>query len=259
MTTVRRMALMFIMFNPISSAQSPSAVTDPEIVTDRPDVTESSIVVPKGSLQFENGLTWTRDHGSQTFDLSESLIRFGVTARTEVRIVVPNYLGGISGLDATGFGDIAFGIKQQLGPLPGGFDLSVIVALSLPTGSSHVSSHGYDPFIKFPWSKELKAGWSIGGMQSLFWNTDAAKRNGVWEPTFYIEKEITKALDSFAEYAGDFAQQGGPKEIAHFGAAYRFTPRQQVDFHFGFGVSRSAPTHFFAVGYSFRIDKLWGR
>jgi hypothetical protein len=29
----------------------------PEIVTDRPDITESGIVVPKGSLQAENGLT----------------------------------------------------------------------------------------------------------------------------------------------------------------------------------------------------------
>jgi hypothetical protein len=85
------------------------------------------------------------------------------------------------------------------------------------------------------------------------------KRNGVWESTFYIEREITKSWDAFTEYAGDFAQQGGPKEIAHFGSAYRLDPRQEIDFHFGFGVSRSAPEHFFAVGYSFRIDKLWGQ
>lgn len=31
----------------------------PEIVTDRPDITESGIVVPRGSLQAENGLTLT--------------------------------------------------------------------------------------------------------------------------------------------------------------------------------------------------------
>jgi hypothetical protein len=38
----------------------------PEIVTDRPDITESGIVVPKGSLQAENGLTFTTDHGQRT-------------------------------------------------------------------------------------------------------------------------------------------------------------------------------------------------
>jgi hypothetical protein len=234
--------------------------TAPEIATDRPDVTESSIVVPKESLQIENGATWTTDHhGYQTYDLSESLIRLGVSTRTEIRFVVPNYLGSFTGPNASGLADIALGMKQQLGPLPGGFDLSVIVAVSLPSGASRVSSHGYDPFIKFPWSKELRAGWSIGGMQSLFWNSEDHKRNGDWEQTFYVEKEILKSWDGFVEYAGDFSQRGGPKEIAHFGTAYRITPSQQVDFHFGFGVSSAAPRRFFAVGYSFRIDKLWGK
>jgi len=89
-----------------------------------------------------------------------------VSTRTELRIVVPNYLSGRSGPHpASGVGDFALGMKQQIGPLPGGFDLSVIVALSLPTGADGISSHGFDPFIKFPWSKDLRAGWSIGGMQ----------------------------------------------------------------------------------------------
>jgi hypothetical protein len=231
------MVLVFAALSSMSNAQSASDTAGSAIVTDRPDVTESSIVVPKGSLQLENGMTWTSDHGFQTFDLSESLLRLGASTRTEIRIVVPNYLGEISGSNASGFGDIALGVKHQLGPLPGGFDLSIIAAVSLPTGGIGVSSHGYDPFIKLPWSKELKAGWSVGGMQSIFWNTAGSKRNGVWEPTFYIEKEITKPWDVFAEYAGDFAQYGGPREIAHFGAAYRITPKQQVDFHFGFGIS----------------------
>jgi hypothetical protein len=250
--------LLLAALGAISRAQSPSSTAAPEIVTDRPDVTESSVVVPKGSLQLENGITWTSDHGANTIDLSETLMRFGVSARTEIRIVVPNYLGGLSSPDiASGFGDIALGMKQQLGPLPGGFDLSVIAALSLPTGADRVSSHGFDPFVKLPWSKDLKAGWSIGGMQSIFWNTEDGKRNLTGEQTFYIEKELMKAWDAFAEYAGDFAQWGGSKQIAHLGTAYRITPRQQVDFHYGFGLSHAAPRQFFAVGYSFRIDKVW--
>jgi hypothetical protein len=231
---------------------------DTDIVTDRPDVTESSIVIPKGSLQFENGLTWTNDHSQSVLDFSETLVRLGLSDRTELRIVVPNYLEGLNArAPATGFGDVAIGMKQQLGPLPGDVDLSVIVALSFPTGADRISSHGFDPFIKFPWSEDLKAGWSIGGMQSLFWYTEDGRRNLTWEPTFYLEKQLTKPWDAFAEFAGDFAQRGGPREIAHFGTAYKLTPKNQVDFHFGFGLSRAAPAPFFAVGYSFRIDHLW--
>jgi hypothetical protein len=240
--------------------QSQPPAADPEIVTDRPDITESAIVVPKGSLQVENGLTWASDHGRTAFDLSETLVRFGVSQRTELRIVVPNYLEALTGLgSASGFGDVAVGMKQQLGPLPGEFDLSVIVAVSLPTGADRLSSHGYDPFVKLPWSRDLQQGWSIGGMESLFWFTEDRRRNLTKESTFYIEKQITKPWDAFAEYGGDFAQRGGSKEVAHFGTAYKLTPKNQIDFHFGFGLSHATPSRFFAVGYSFRIDNLWKR
>ena len=60
--------------------QSQPPTSDPEIVTDRPDITESAIVVPKGSLQFESGLTWTSDHGQAAVDLPENSVvvwRFG--------------------------------------------------------------------------------------------------------------------------------------------------------------------------------------
>jgi hypothetical protein len=241
-------------------AQSLPPTADSGIVTDRPDVTESSIVVPNGSLQLENGMTWTSNHGVNTFDFPETLIRLGVSTQRELRIVVPNYLSGLSGREPTsGFGDIGLGLKQQLGPLRGGFDLAVIVAVSLPTGAGRVSSHGFDPFVKLPWSKSLKSGWSIGGMQSAFWHTEDGKRSLTWEPTFYIEKEVAKPWDVFIEYAGDFARRVGSQQIAHVGTAYRFTPRHQVDFHFGFGLTDGAPARFFAVGYSFRIDKVWER
>jgi Putative MetA-pathway of phenol degradation len=151
-----RGALMLVLFKALTYAQSPPATTDSNIVTDRPDVTESSIVVPTGSFQIENGITWTTDHRFQTFDLPESLMRFGLATRTEFRIAVPNYFGGISGRDPIGFGDITLGIKEQLGPLPIEFDLSVILAVSLPIGASRVSSHGYDPLLSFHGLKSSK-------------------------------------------------------------------------------------------------------
>jgi hypothetical protein len=59
-----------------------------EIVTDRPDVTEASTVVPKDGLQIENGFTQTSDHGTGTPDLSESLVRYGLSDRTELRFLM---------------------------------------------------------------------------------------------------------------------------------------------------------------------------
>lgn len=89
---VATLSLFFVGLSGSFCAETPPVIANPEIVTDRPDVTESSIVVPKGSLQVENGATWTTDHASQNSDLSESLIRLGAATRTEIRIVVPNRL-----------------------------------------------------------------------------------------------------------------------------------------------------------------------
>jgi len=243
-----------------ASGQNAPVAKEYEITTDRSDVTEASTVVPVGSLQIENGLTWTSDRGRRIFDLSESLLRIGVSRGTELRIGVPDYLDGLSGRHVTsGFADVSVGLKQQLGPLAGNFDLAVIVALAVPTGHRGITSGGFDPFIKLPWSKELTGAWSIGGMQSLFWNTESGRRNLVWEPAFYLERQLIKPLDVFAEYVGDYPQRGEAQQIAHFGLAYKITPLSQVDLHFGFGLSHTTPNRFVGAGYSFRVDHLFKR
>jgi Putative MetA-pathway of phenol degradation len=238
-------------------AQSPPH--PPEIVTDRPDITEAAIVVPKGSLQFENGLAWTIDHGRNTFDLTQTLVRIGITRRTELRAGVPDFLAVWELDHQHGFGDVSAGVKRQLGPLPGRIDLAVIAGISFPTGAEAQSSHGYDPFVKFPWSRELAGGWSVGGMFSGFWYTQDHRRRFYWEPAIYLEREITTAWEAFAEYAGDFPTHTGARHVLHLGTAYKVTPVHQLDFHIGFGLNSNTPERFIAAGYSFRVDNLFVR
>lgn len=226
-------------------------------MTDRPDITEASTVVPYGSLQVENGPVWTTRQQLRTLDGLETRLRFGIARLTELRLGVPDYFYNRGRPEhASGFGDLVVGAKQQLGPLPGDLDLSVIGAVSLPTGTSGVSSGGVDPEIKFPWSRELTGPWSIGGMWSAFWTTADGRRNFTWEPTLYIERQLTKGVDAFVEYAGDYFQHGPPQQIFHVGAAYRPRPTQQIDLHVGVGLSRAAPNLFVGIGYSFRFDHL---
>jgi outer membrane putative beta-barrel porin/alpha-amylase len=236
------------------------AQQSPQLVTDRPDVTEASIVVPKDSLQIENGFTQTSDHGNGEFDLSQSLVRYGLSDRTEIRLGVPDlFLADAGRPPAFGFSDFSLGVKQQIGPLPGKFDLAVIAAVSFPTGGQRESSHGFDPFVKFPWSRPLAEKWSVGGMFSGFWDTVLSRHHFLWEPTFYVERELTSRADMFVEFAGDYYLHGSTKEFIHVGVAYRVTPRNQVDFHCGFGLTAGTPNHFLAAGYSFRLDHVFRR
>lgn len=231
-----------------------AAADDVPIATDRPAVTDSSVVVPPGSLQDENGMAETVSLGQRTFDGSETLLRFGVASKTELRLTAPDYFG--SETQPSGFGELLIGVKQQLGPTPGGFDVSLIASLSLPTGARGVSSGGYDPSLQLPWSRAVSANWTAAGMLSVYWPTEDGLRNVTGEATFLMDRQLAKPWDAFLEYAGDFPEEGKPRHLIHFGTAWKPTPHQQLDFHFGVGLSRAAVDHFLAAGYSFRFQVI---
>jgi hypothetical protein len=178
-------------------AQGLPSVDDP-ISTDRPAVAASSTVVPIGSLQIENGFLLSNPH---SFDGPETAIRFGLTGNTELRFSAPDdYFNSTLN---SGFGDTSIGMKQQLGPA-GRFDVSLIVFLSLPSGANAVSSHGYDPGLQLPWSRKLSHNWSAGGQLAVYWPTQGDHRNLTGESTFLLDRQLTKPMDAFVEYAGDF-------------------------------------------------------
>jgi outer membrane putative beta-barrel porin/alpha-amylase len=225
---------------------------DAPIATDRPAVTDSSIVVPPGSLQAENGFAETVSQGQVTLDGPETWLRFGVASKTELRLIVPDYFGQVG--MSSGFGDLTVGMKQQLGPTPGGFDVSLVLSLSLPTGANAISSHGYDPSVQLPWSRALSSNWTAAGMLSVYGPTEQGHRNVTGETTFLIDRQLTKTWDAFVEYAGDFPEQGRPRHLLHFGTAYKLTHHQQLDLHVGVGLSSAAVDHFIGIGYSFRVQ-----
>jgi hypothetical protein len=132
-----------------ASAVAGEGCTQPDnpIETDRPDNTNSSIVVPFGSLQSENGINVSRRNGADVFDGTNSRWRLGVAPCFEVLIDLPNYVGAFHGRGVSGFGDVAPAVKWQVRPLPGKFDLSVVSGVALPTGARAVAGlgGGYNP------------------------------------------------------------------------------------------------------------------
>jgi hypothetical protein len=238
----------------LAAEDCPTAGDD--IATDRPDVTNSSVVVPYGSLQIENGINVTRGQQSTVFDGTNTRLRFGVSSCTEILIDLPNYVHSIQGRGPNGFSDVAPAIKTQLGPLPGNFELSATIGLGLPTGAVAVSQRGYQPYLQFPWAHELGGGWAIDGMLTAFWFPSEPDDHLTLESTFAVERNIGPHADFFVEFVGDYPSHTAPREFLNFGGSYRITHTQQVDFHTGFGIDRRAPTALFGIGYSRRWDGL---
>jgi len=223
------------------------------IVTDRPAVANSSLVVPQGGFQMENGFLFTDTQGQYIVDLPESNFRYGLLKKTELRLAAPDYFDTVSGTPTVaGFGDVALGMKQQLGPIAG-FDVSAIVFLSFPTGAKQVSSHGYDPGLQVPWSRSLSKNWTAGGQAAFYWPTLDGKHNFTGETTFFLDRQLTAPWDAFVEYAGDFPERGGSRQQIHIGTAYKLAPHHQIDFHVGVRLTSAAAKAYFGFGYSFLI------
>jgi hypothetical protein len=228
-----------------------------EIQTDRPDVTNSSFVVPNRSLQAENGINLTAHQASRSIDGTNTRIRLGVAHCIELLADLPDYFYSVHGGGAAGFSDLAPAVKAQLGPLPGGVVLSATAGLGFPTGAGRISGHAYNPYVQFPWSREIGGGWSLGGMFTQFWFPGQPKSNAISEATFVVEREIGAHADLFIEYVSDYPNHSGPSQVINSGGAYRFTATQQIDFHAGFGLTNRSPTYFFGLGYSIRFDSLF--
>ncbi len=81
------------------------------ISTDRPAIAESSVVVPKGSFQAENGMLVTNDNGQRSLDAPETSLRYGLAGNTELHFSAPDYyLDTASATGAvSGFGDLTVG------------------------------------------------------------------------------------------------------------------------------------------------------
>jgi hypothetical protein len=247
---------------PQAEAQTCGANAQSPIATDRPAITSSSIVVPCGSLQFENGFQDNGNGGPQIFDFPETWVRLGIASKTELRFEVPDYFysnNDFAPAFGNGFGDLSLGFKQQLGPARGGFDISLISSLSFPTGANLISSHGYDPTVQLPWSRSLTKHWTVAGMFSVMWPTEGRRRNLTGQSSVDFDRQLTKRWDAYVEYSGSFPQRGGPQNVIDFGTAYKITLHQQLDFHCNFGLSGATPDHSIGFGYSVRFQVFRSR
>lgn len=227
------------------------------IETDRPDTTNSSIVVPYGSFQDENGVNISRQDGAQIFDGTNSRWRLGFAPCLEILVDLPDYSGTFGGGAASGFGDVAPAVKWQVSPLPGKFDLSIVGGSALPTGARAVAGPGVQPYLQFPWSVDLGRGWAVTGMETNFFMPSNPVVKYANQSTLTIEKEFNEHSFLFVEYVGNYPAGGASSQLLNTGGGYRLTETQQIDFHIGFGLDRNAPAYIFGLGYSSRFDHLF--
>ena len=144
----------------------------PELVTDRPDQTESSVVVPPGYVQIETGWSLSRNQEggirTNTHAFPGTLFRIGALDRMELRLDYGGALweqtrGAGQSNNFSGSGDMGVGAKlyfwEEQGWVP---EAALLAGVSLPVGKEQFSSGRADPSFRLSLSHTLSDRLSFG-------------------------------------------------------------------------------------------------
>ncbi|MGE3275797.1 MAG: transporter [Vicinamibacterales bacterium] len=240
--------------------------TSRELVTDRPDFTESSTVVGRGVWQLESGFSFESDgrgtDRARAITTPQVLLRLGLSDWTELRLgsdgLVSEQLPGVA--RHTGAADLDVAAKIELAHADSvGFDLALIPSVSLPTGSAGVSSDRVDTGVKFTWSRDLARGFAVSGNLNTAALGDASGQFAQHSMSVSLARDLVAGFGGYWEVYGFSAlERGGtPAWTFNTGLTHPLGPDAQLDVTVGRGLSAAAPDYFISGGISVR--GLWSR
>lgn len=229
----------------------------PDLVTDRPDQTESASVVPAGHTQIETGFLYSRESGLDRYEVPGTLFRVGVGNPVELRF---GYSGVVGGDGEDGSGDTEIGAKVNLwdesGRRP---EVAVIGSLSLPTGAEGVSTEQVDPSVLAAFGQTLSSRVGLGYNVGAVWESsgDDSSRQGFLVYSLALGVGLTDRLAAFVEVFGDRAFDGADQASGTLdgGVTVLVLDRLQLDFYVGRGINAPADDLFIGTGLSIRLPR----
>jgi hypothetical protein len=238
-------------------AQEPAA-TVPELVTDRPDFTESSEVVGTGVVQLESGFLFEKvDDGLRQFTLPQLLVRVGVGDRVELRFATDGYVSQSITDPAgsrrhSGHADAEIGAKVKLVDASrAGVDVAIIPFLTLPTASDAFGSPSADPGIKLTMARALPRDFDLSANLNFASVSDADGRAWEREASLSFAHALGGPFGAYWEAYGSFDRAGCDCTL-NTGLTVGLGDNRQADVEIGRGVSGDARGWFVGVGFAVR-------
>ena len=251
------LCLLYIVFFS-SDASYVYADRAPEMITDRPDQTESSTTVSPGYVQIETGLLHTKNESAGITEFPGTLFRIGVSARIEARVGFSGWIFD-DALDTNGFGDSELAAKiflwKESGWIP---EAAIIAGVSIPTGEEDFSSERADPAVRCAFSHILTDRLSLGYNIAAEWVTDTNKHTQVFMPyTCALGIGVTERIGTYVEFFGEFPlkEDGDAAHLFNCGMTYSAAQNFQLDVEGGVGIAGKADDWFIGTGISYRIPR----
>ncbi len=238
----------------------------PELITDRPDQTESAAIVPRGSVQLELGATFSHSDGDgldvDLLEVPGTLARIGLSERWELRLGWTGYTSvDVGAFDESGIGDAEIGFKYRIRDEgdKGAPEVAVLFGSSVPVGDDAFTSDRADPSFRLIFAHTLSERLSVGYNLGM---ALASGRDETGEVTTLSTYVYTLALGiSLADNVGAFVElfgeapgsaPGGPANSFDGGFTFLLRDNVQFDVAAGAGLSEAADDYFFGVGLTVR-------
>jgi len=238
---------------------------DHDIITDRPDQSESAWTVPKHRLQIESGFQYQSTR-SDNITLRETtyqgtLLRYGLLDNFELRLGTAYSRSELhhdaKNLDsiATGFDPLVVGMKilivEEDGWIP---RMAFLGSIVLPeTGSKDLRLRNYATGFRFAGEYTLAEWVSFGCNLGMDWNGEVAEPAGYYSAVFGFS--LLSWMNAFIESYAYFPKGFEPDHRLDGGFTFPVRHNLQFDVSAGVGLSRISPDYFVAAGFAWRIMK----
>lgn len=234
----------------------------PELITDRPDQTESSVVVPHKSLQIETGFVMENDEtdlvSQKSFAYNSTFLRYGLLENFELRLGL-EYLGEkvqIKNTDTTtaisGLSPLYTGFKVKISNEDGWKpEIAFLGGLVFPFTADEDFKPNYSAAdIRFAFSHTLSNRFSLGYNLGAEWEGKTAIPEYFYSVSLGVG--ITDNLGMFIESYGWLPEEGEAEHLLDAGLTYLILPNFQFDVSAGIGIKNSID-NFISFGLAYRL------
>ncbi len=262
----------FLLLLVLAGAPSARAQDPGEIITDRPDETESPISVNPGYVQLELGWGFVnadRDGSKrQTHQVPGTLIRIGALPGLEARLGFGGWrhreVADSSGAEtSSGVGPLRLGAKYQFNEGEGWTPtLALLGAVVLPTAAEELGPERVDPTVRVAASHEASSVVGIGYNIGLRWlsveavtGETSTQLEGIYTLAFGFA--LSERFGAFAEAFGALALSDDAVSVASLDGGLTFLARRnlQLDARAGVGLDKDADAWFVGAGFSWRVPR----
>lgn len=254
---------------------TPGFLFSQEIITDRPDKTESVETVGKNKFQIETGIEYSflkingfdetgvpAEFKLKAITAPTTLLRFGAAKNIELRFGFDFDRESITGSNDVEYystGSLSLnaptlGAKVEVGKGKGIIpDFSVIGAVKIPNvGSELKQVKHFVPELVLTFSNEINNKFGLGYNLGVEWSDDMSEKEFFYSAS--LAMEISPRVGAFAEIYGNIpASTDASNQNIDGGFTYLIKNNLQVDIYGGLGLSEDSYDFILGTGIALKF------